>query len=338
METNAPQPSTPPSGERISAGLEKSPSKAAKNEVFLPAVLFLATCISTLWTGAADWAPYAHLDQFDRAFSDFWRNLPQGVGASFRDAVAEMHMNWSQGLTYMAAVLAILLTHELGHFVMAWRYRIPATLPYFIPLPILPFGTMGAVISMEGMETDRRRMFDLGLVGPLAGLLVAIPITWVGVMQLPQNPPAGAGIQFHNPLIIQLMMQYLRPDYGDSSAVYLNQFNAFLMAGWLGMFLTGLNMLPISQLDGGHVAYSLLDRSAQTLARTVLVLAILWVLFSEQYGWLVMLVIIIFLGVDHPATTDDRVPLNPFRRVLGWLALLIPILCLSPIGLTPAAR
>ena len=110
------------------------------------------------------------------------------------------------------------------------------------------------------------------------------------------------------------------------------------MAGWVGMFVTGLNMLPVSQLDGGHVAYSLFDRGAHTLARGLLVFAILFVLYTEQYSWVVMLVVVILLGIDHPPTADDNVEIGPFRRALGWLALLIPILCLSPIGISPPMR
>jgi Zn-dependent protease len=338
LETNPSLSSPPPSGEQIPSNPEKSGPNGKRYRILLPVVLFLATCLSTFWTGASDWAPSTHLDRLDQALSDFWQNLPQGVGASFRHAVTEMNMNWPRGLGYMGGVLAILLTHELGHFVVARRYRIPATLPYFIPLPILPSGTMGAVISMEDSPVDRRQMFDLGLIGPLAGLLVAIPIAWVGVLRLPKIHLPGDGMQFHNPLLLQLMIEYLRPDYSETTGFFLNQFNALLMAGWVGMFITGLNTLPISQLDGGHAAYALLDRSALTLGRTVLVLAILFVLYTEQYGWVVMLVIIIFMGVDHPEIAEQRVQLNPLRRVLGWLALLIPILCLSPLGITPTAR
>jgi Zn-dependent protease len=104
------------------------------------------------------------------------------------------------------------------------------------------------------------------------------------------------------------------------------------------MFVTGLNMLPVSQLDGGHVAYALLDRGAHSLARGLLIVAIIFVLYTEQYGWVVMLVVIILLGIDHPPMDEDNEPLNPIRRAIGWLALLIPILCLSPIGISPAAH
>jgi membrane-associated protease RseP (regulator of RpoE activity) len=151
-------------------------------------------------------------------------------------------------------------------------------------------------------------------------------------------PVKGEGFLFHNPLIFQLLIEYFQHDYPTPTYFYLNQFNAYLMAGWVGMFVTGLNMLPVSQLDGGHVGYSLFGRGAHTLARSVLVLAILFVLYTETYRWVVMLVVIILLGIDHPPTGDDSLEIGSLRRALGWLALLIPILCLSPIGISQPVR
>jgi membrane-associated protease RseP (regulator of RpoE activity) len=265
--------------------------------------------------------------------------LPQSFAGAFQQAIATLDWHWSQGLIYMAAVLAILLTHEMGHFLIALRYGVPATLPFFIPVPVLPFGTMGAIIEMEeGSEANRRQLFDLGLIGPLAGLAVAIPITLVGIYQLPAAPLKGEGLLFHNPLIFQLLIEFLKPEYPSPTEFSLNQFNPYLMAGWVGMFVTGLNMLPVSQLDGGHVSYSLFGRDANRLARGVLILAILFVLYTETYRWVVMLVVVILLGIDHPETADDSIEIGPLRRALGWLALLIPILCLSPIGISQVTR
>jgi membrane-associated protease RseP (regulator of RpoE activity) len=329
-------PPVPESSEEMTPATEPSP--APKERVLLPAVLFIATCLSTFWTGAVDWMPYAHRGSIEKAIGIFQQNMHQSVSGAFREAIATMDLNWSQGLVYMAAVLAILLTHEMGHFLVALRYGVPASLPFFIPVPILPFGTMGAVISLEGSQANRRQMFDLGLIGPLAGLIVAIPITIVGVYYLPDQPKKGEGFIFNNPLIIRYLIDFLRPNYPNSVQISLNQFNPYLMAGWVGMFVTGLNMLPVSQLDGGHVAYSLLERGAHTLARGLLVIAIVFVLYTEQYGWVVMLVIVILLGIDHPPTADDSLEIGPVRRALGWLALLIPILCLSPIGISQPLR
>jgi Zn-dependent protease len=319
--------------------VEAQAGRAGKNGIWLPIVLFAATCLSTLWAAGSDWRPYAHLDNFDRAFWAFWQNAQQGDwGAALRESLAILNLNWSKGMIYMLAVMSILLIHEMGHFFMAVRYGIRASLPFFIPVPILPFGTMGAVISMEGSHANRRQMFDLGITGPLSGLALALPITLIGIWQLPESPAVGSGFRFHNPLLIQLLISYLRPEYPTPMYLDLNQFNPYLMAGWVGMFVTGLNMLPISQLDGGHVAYALLERGARGLARGVLVAAMLFVLLTEQYGWVVMLVVIILLGIDHPTIDDDDEQLNPLRRAIGWLALLVPVLCLSPIGITPTAH
>ena len=328
----------PQSGTEKSSGHKTDAPHAPRlrdERILLPILLLLATCLSTFWAAGTDWRPYAHLDSLEQAFWSFWQNLPQGsFTASVRESLGILKLNWSQGMTYMLAVMGILLMHEMGHFLMALRYGIPASLPFFIPVPILPFGTMGAVISMEGSQADRRQLFDLGTAGPLAGLAVALPITWIGIGQLPAAPEPGSGFCFQNPLIFQLLIALLRPEYPTPTHLYLNQFNPYIMAGWVGMFVTGLNMLPISQLDGGHVAYALLDRGSYTLARGVLIAAMVFVLLTEQYGWVVMLVIVIIMGIDHPATADDRVELNPLRRALGWLCLLVPILCLAPIGIS----
>ncbi len=322
-----------------SSAVEAKPaSMYSFSAVGLPLTLFFATCLSTFWTGAVDWKPFSHLDGFERSWASFWQNLPQGFTPALNESLVLLQWKWGQGLAYMLSVMAILVTHEAGHFVFACRYRLPSGLPHFIPVPVLPFGTMGAVISLEGSEANRRQLFDLGLMGPGAGLLVTLPIMWIGIMQLPTAPLVGEGFRFHNPLIMQLLIEYLRPDYPTPTEFFLNQFNPYLMAGWVGLFITGLNMLPISQLDGGHVAYAMFDRGAHSLARGVLILSIIFVLLTEQYGWIVMLIVIILLGVDHPETADDRIELNNFRRALGWLALLIPILCLSPIGITPPGR
>jgi membrane-associated protease RseP (regulator of RpoE activity) len=328
---------------------------AQKRRVALPVVLFLATCLSTFWVGTVDWKPIIHLDALIQAIHPlrglhvFTENLPQGSpAAALRQAfsVSQLgtafgvaQMDWWQGLIYMSAVLGILLTHEMGHFLMALRHRIPASLPYFIPVPVIPFGTMGAVISMEGSKANRREMFDLGAAGPLAGLVVALPITWVGIRMLPAVPLQGDSFCFHNPLLFQYLIAWLRPDYPTPAVLYLNQFNPFLMAGWMGMLVTGLNMLPISQLDGGHVAYAVLgQRGAHIVARGFLITAILFILVMEKYLWVVMLVLVILLGTDHPPTADDDCRMGRVRTVIGWLALLVPILCLSPLGITPVGK
>jgi len=314
-------PVTPASRAQEPTGIGARPHQVThhRRKILIPLGLFLATCASTFWTGTTDWMPIFYMSSLERAGQ-------------------VMLQNWQQGAVYMVAVLGILLLHEMGHFVMALRHKVPASLPYFIPVPFLLFGTMGAVIGMRGSGANRRQMFDLGVAGPLAGLVVAIPITWIGIQQLAPATPHPFDIRLHNPLLITILINYLRPDLAADQAVYISQVNPLLMAGWVGMFVTGLNMLPISQLDGGHVAYALLGRHAHSLARGLLVAAILFVLISEQYNWVLMLVLVILMGTDHPPTANDRVQLGWSRRLIGYVSLAIPVLCFPPMGITGVVR
>ncbi len=286
------------------ADLETPPGR----RVFLPVTLFLATCASTFFAGALDWNPAFYLEtyQADRLLA----------------------ANWSQGLSYMAAVIGILLAHEMGHFLQTVRYGVPASLPYFIPVPILLTGTMGAVIGMEGSRADRKQLFDIGLSGPLAGLLVALPIIWFGIKDATIADP-NAEFVLGDPLLFKLLRDWLRPDL--AADVVLNKNSPLLMAGWVGMLITGLNMLPISQLDGGHVIYGLFGRRSRLVARTFLIAAILFVIVGDHYNWTVMLVLVILLGVDHPPTRDDNVRLGPVRTAIGLASLAIPVLCFTPV-------
>jgi len=281
--------------------------------VVLPAALFLLTCGSTFFVGAANFQPELYLEG----------RLP------LASLISE---NWLQGLQYMGALLAILLTHEMGHFIAAVMYHIPGSLPYFIPLPVTAIGTLGAVIGLDGLQADRKQTFDMGLAGPLAGLVVAIPVLWIGIMRLEINGEPF-GLTFQNPLIIQWMIGWLRPELGDVGFVGTNQLNPFFMAGWVGIFITGLNMLPVSQLDGGHTIYALFRKRAHLIARAFIVSAIAFIIIREVYVWVVMLVLIILLGADHPRTANDNVKLGPGRWVIGLASLSIPFLCFPPLGI-----
>jgi membrane-associated protease RseP (regulator of RpoE activity) len=282
-----------------------------RRRVVLPVVLFVATCGSTFLAGALNWDParYAESNTVSRTIA----------------------ANWPQGLIYMAAVIGILLTHEMGHFLQTLRYRVHASLPFFIPVPFLFTGTMGAVIGMEGSRADRKQLFDIGISGPWAGLLVALPIIWFGIKNATVMR-TDAQVILGDPLIFRMMTHYLRPDIPADAILSKN--NPLLMAGWVGMLVTGLNMLPISQLDGGHVIYGLWGRRSRIVARAVMILAILFVVFGEHYNWTLMLVLVILLGVDHPPTRDDRVLLGWWRRILGLVSLAIPILCFTPIQIS----
>lgn len=256
---------------------------------------------------------------------------------------ATLAAGWPQGVQYMLAVLAILLSHEMGHFVFTLRHRIPASYPLCIPVPFNPIGTMGAVIGMEGLKANRREIFDIGLAGPLAGLIVAFPILWIGVGQLDlsQRPSPGE-VQLNSPLVVKWMIQARHaavptPDGSLNTGEWIgiSQVNAYFMAGWVGMLITGLNMLPISQLDGGHTIYGIFGRDAHNLARAFIVVAITYVVINLDQAavWTPMLILVILMGVDHPPTSDDSVELDNARWALGVVSLAIPVLCFPLLGL-----
>lgn len=272
-----------------------------RRRVLLPLGLFAMTCYSTYSAGGQIYHPV----RFDPA----------------------------AGQVYMFAVMAILLTHEMGHFLQAVRHHVPASLPFFIPLPsIFITGTMGAVI-VQGSNSNRLQLFDIGISGPLAGLLVAIPVTCIGIMNAEIAPdlPMGAGVMhFGDPLLVKLLIWWLR-DVPFGTELTLNP---LLMAGWFGLLLTGLNMMPVSQLDGGHVAYALLGRHAHTLAHLLILAVIAAMVITAQYQFVIMVILVLLIGVDHPPTSDDSVELGLGRKIIGFASLLIPIFCLSPVPLT----
>ena len=277
----------------------------------LPLVLFIATCLSTFWVGAANWRPQ--------------------LIESPVEVRAVIAANWQTGLTYMGAVLAILLTHEMGHFLQTVRYGIPASYPLCIPVPFSLIGTMGAVISMDGMQANRKQIFDIGIAGPLAGLVVAAPILYLGVRNLDLSVPVAPNdIQLYNPVIVRWMIEWMHPEWAaNASWVSVSQLNPFFMAGWVGMLITGLNMLPVSQLDGGHTIYALFGRDAYKIARAFIIVAIVYVILNldEAAIWTPMLILVILLGIHHPPTADDSVELDDFRWILGVASMAIPVLC-----------
>jgi len=236
----------------------------------------------------------------------------------------------------MACVLAILLTHEMGHFLATLRYGIPASLPFFIPFPISPVGTMGAVIGMDGRQADRKEMFDIGLAGPLAGLAVALPILLIGIHHLDLSAPGHGPFRLDLPLVVRsVLAAYPPPGYepgaADANQIWCSHLNPYFMAGWVGLLITGLNMLPVSQLDGGHVSYALFGWRSRWVARGFMVVAIGYMIATGTWDrWIVMVLLILLIGTGHPPTRDDTAKLGWLRVALGLASLAIPVLCFPP--------
>jgi membrane-associated protease RseP (regulator of RpoE activity) len=301
-------------------------SPRIRRRVVLPLLLFIGACFTTFAAGAYGWK-IAILDD------SFW-----GFARS----------NWRQGLEYMAAVMSVLLAHEMGHFLMTVRYRIPASYPICLPVPMMLTGTMGAVMGVDGRKADRKQLFDIGIAGPLAGLVITLPLICVGIRTAtalpayqPPDPTALATpnaaptedpqqAHFGRPLAVNLLRAWLRPEISADTELSPN---ALYMAGWFGLLLTGLNMMPISQLDGGHVTYGMFGRESRWIGRSLLFAAIAFIIISEEYSWTLMLILVIFLGTDHPPTANDRARIGPWRWALGAASLVIPVLCFTPVPL-----
>ena len=171
----------------------------------------------------------------------------------------------ADGLAFSVALMLILTTHELGHFLQALRYRVPASLPYFIPMPLSPFGTMGAVIGMQAHIGDRKALFDIGISGPLAGIIPAIGCSIAGLQLSQVVAIAGhkGALILGEPLLFKFLV-FLR--FGPLPPTQDVALHPLAYAGWVGIFITGLNLIPIGQLDGGHVLYALLLRRAHAVA------------------------------------------------------------------------
>ncbi len=265
-------------------------------------VLYLLTAATTFSAGVVGWEP-----------------LILGVDADIAAGLAEHGM---RGLVYMVAVLAVLTAHEAGHFVAATIHGIPATLPFFLPVPVLLTGTLGAVIGMDGSRAGRRQLFDIAIAGPLAGLMVAIPALIAGMASA---EPSSTSL-FSLPLGGQWLLEWVRPDI-ESGTI---RPNALFMAGWVGLLVTGLNMMPMSQLDGGHVIYALFGDRSVWIARGVLLAAIGSIIVTGRTNWTLMVVLVTLIGVDHPPVHDEGPPLGAWRRALGLVSLIIPVLLFMP--------
>ncbi len=248
--------------------------------------------------------------------------------------------DWTAGLSFSLPLLAILLCHELGHYITARRYGLDVSPPYFIPAPpvFVWIGTLGAFIRLRTVLTDRRQLIDVGAAGPIAGFLVALPVLWIGLAHsTPITGPSGVhgmifwfggapAAQLGDSLVSLLVRRLAAP-----SATALTM-HPMALAGWLGLFVTTLNLLPIAQLDGGHILFAALPRWQARAARVfwigIMLLGVLW------EGWLIWGVVVLVLSrgrLGHPPVLDVYRPLPPSRRRLAWVSLALFVVTFTPV-------
>ncbi len=253
------------------------------------------------------------------------------LAGSFQAGVNPLD-DWSllaRGLPFSATLMGILLVHEMGHFLMSKVHGVAATPPYFIPGPPFLVGTFGAFIKMH-TPTNRKALFDVGAAGPWAGFLVAIPAVFYGlsISEVRALDASAGGLVLGESLVFKLMT---RLALGVSPSDVTILLNPIALAGWFGLFVTFLNLLPVGQLDGGHVVYALLGRRHRWVARGALA-AIIGLAFLGWQGWVMWAVLVTMLGLDHPATIDDT-PLDPARRVAAWLTIGLFVITFMPVPL-----
>jgi membrane-associated protease RseP (regulator of RpoE activity) len=236
------------------------------------------------------------------------------------------------GMPYAVALMAILFCHESGHYVLARIHRVDATLPYFIPL-VLPFGfhfgTLGAFIRMRSLPASRRALFDIGAAGPWGGFLVALLAVIVGLHLSEARPLSGVegGLVLGDSLLFSWLTQLvLGVDPQDVTVVL----HPIALAGWFGFLLTSINLLPVGQLDGGHVAYAVFGHHHRWISRGTMTFLIILGLGVWNY-WILSAILFAFLGLDHPPPTDRVTPLDR-RRVAGaGLTFAVLVLTFMPI-------
>jgi len=224
------------------------------------------------------------------------------------------------GFSYSIPLMVTLLCHEFGHFLQARRWQVTASWPYFIPVPFPPLGTMGAVIRMRGYMGNRRALFDIGISGPLAGLVPALVFSVIGLHLSTIAPtlPADEAHLLGEPLLFRWLGHWILGPLPPGHDIFLHP---MAYAGWVGIFITALNLMPIGQLDGGHVLYALLRRKAHVVAQLLIIGAALSMIITNNWTWSLMLILLMFMGPNHPPTANDAMPLGTGRTILGWLTL-----------------
>jgi len=273
-----------------------------KPAVLVNLILAMATFFSTLWVGAAG----------DPTFtgSEIWKGLP-----------------------FALSIMTILGAHELGHYFAARRHNVPVSLPYFIPMPFSIIGTMGAFIQLKSPVKNKRVLFDVGAAGPIAGMVFAVPILIYGLATSSVGVvPHGEYLQEGNSLLY-LALKYLvhgRLLPAGGIDVSLNQ---YAWAGWVGMLVTGLNLMPLGQLDGGHVAYVLFGHRARLLFWPMIAILLALALVTGSTTWAIWAALLFFLGRRHAMPLDDISELDGRRKRAARLMLVLFILVFVPIPL-----
>ena len=293
-----------------------APTERTRERYWVYSLLFALTLVTTTAVGTAMQIDFDRNVAFNLERSlDIWSSVLRHPAILL------------QGLPFSLTLMAILLAHEFGHYLAAMFHQVDSSLPYFLPSPFL--GTFGAFIRVRSPIYSKRALFDIGVAGPLAGFVCLAPALAVGLAFSKVIPGIAhqGSVHFGVPLLQRLLGLAIFPGAATAD-IYLHP---VARAAWIGTFMTALNLLPIGQLDGGHLLYSFFPHKHKLVSRVLCL--VLLPLGKFWIGWLFWGLALLWLGRRHPFI-EDETPLNPDRRYLGWLALVVFVLCISlePLG------
>lgn len=293
------------------------PTPKFQDRVWLHVLLVILTFLTTMYVGGLY----------------YYANFVSAIGT--RPVSMTIPALFLHGYWYSLTVLAILGAHELGHYFACRYYDVDASLPFFLPLPFWPSGTLGAVIRIREPIPSKRMLFDIGIAGPIAGFVLAVPALFLGlwnsnVVAYVKSP---GGIEFGEPLLFQFLSQIF---WGTPPEGYALNTHPMAFGAWFGLFMTSLNLFPIGQLDGGHISYAVLGRKSSTLTLVTLGASVfLSTLAPTWITWtLLMAGMLFFFGRHHPRTFDEAVPLDPTRKWLAAFAVFMFIVCFAPVPIS----
>jgi membrane-associated protease RseP (regulator of RpoE activity) len=284
-----------------------------RDRIWVHALLFLATLATTTLVGIEHWASFQFMQGRFKEGMSIWPLAPSGL--------------W-----YSLGILAILGAHEMGHYLACVYYRINASLPFFLPVPP-PFiaGTLGAFIRIRQPIRSKRQLFDIGIAGPLAGFVVAVPVLLIGLAlsTIVPTPRDLAVREYADPLLFKLASWAIVGHVPDG---YIINAHPLVFAAWFGCLATALNLFPIGQLDGGHISYAVLGRNSVKVSYAALAIAVAMTFVS--LSWLVWTMLVAAMlykfGPHHPPTSDESTPIDRRRLGLAILAVVILALCFMP--------
>lgn len=284
-----------------------------RDRISVHVLLFLATLLTTTIVGVDHWYGFQFMMGRVRPGVPVWSYVPGGL--------------W-----YSLALLGILGAHEMGHYLACVYYKVNASLPFFLPVPP-PFiaGTMGAFIKIRAPIRSKRQLFDIGIAGPLAGFVVAVPVLFIG-LALSTTAPIPKGLEaqeFADPLLFKIANWLVVGPIRDG---FILNAHPLVFAAWFGCLATALNLFPIGQLDGGHISYAVLGRHSTKVTFAALAAAVALTFVSVSWlAWTVLIVAMLYaFGPRHPRTEDEDTPIGRTRMVLAVVAVIVLALCFMP--------